>query len=72
MIVLTPNNRFSLTHTDLVLLFLVIIWELVFKALALWRAARNNQLSWFIVLSILNTLGILEIIYILFFQKKKP
>lgn len=50
---------------------LVIGWSLIWKALALWHAARNNQLAWYIALLIVNTLGILEIIYLLFFRKTR-
>lgn len=39
------------------------IWTLIWKGLALWRAARRGESAWFIVLMILNTAGILEIIY---------
>lgn len=53
------------------LLYLIIAWSVVWKALALWYAARNKQLVWYIVLIIVNTAGILEIIYLLFFRKKK-
>lgn len=49
----------------------LMIWSLIWKGLALWKCGRNNQLAWFIVLLVLNTAGILEIIYILRFQKKK-
>ena len=48
---------------------LVMLWSLVWKGLALWIAAREDSKSWFIILLILNTFGILEIIYILFFSK---
>lgn len=54
------------------LLYLIITWSLVWKALALWHSARNNQLVWYIALLVINTVGILEIIYLLFFRKKKP
>jgi len=43
--------------------FALIAWTLVWKALALWRAARNGHKIWFIVLLVVNTVGILEIIY---------
>jgi len=46
--------------------------ELLFKGIALWRTGRNNQMGWYIVLFLLNTAGILPLIYLLFFQKKKP
>lgn len=49
----------------------VLIWSLVWKGLALWRAARNGQSAWFVVMLVLNTLGILEIIYLLTAGKKK-
>lgn len=50
---------------------LIIIWEIIWKATALWKAARHNQLYWFIGLVIINSVGILPIVYILFFQKDK-
>ncbi len=48
----------------------LMVWSAVWKAIALWKSGRNNQLAWFIVLFIINTVGILEIIYLLAFQKK--
>jgi len=45
------------------------IWEAVWKLIALWKSARNNQLAWFVCLAIFNTAGILPILYILLFQK---
>lgn len=52
-------------------LIIFSLWELVWKALALWRASRNNQRYWFTALLIINTVGILPIVYLKFFQKKK-
>ena len=45
------------------LLLVVVLWTIVWKGLALWKAARNNHKAWFIILLIVNTVGILEIIY---------
>ena len=50
---------------------LVVAWEAAWKGVALWRAGRNAHLAWFIALFILNTVGILPIIYIFAFSKKK-
>jgi len=50
-------------------LIALIIWSLIWKFAALWKCGRNNQLAWFVVLAIVNTAGILEIIYLLFFRK---
>ena len=53
------------------LLLLVVLWTLPWKGVALWKAAKNTHKIWFVALLILNTLAILEIIYIFFFSKKK-
>jgi len=47
------------------------IWEVVWKSIALWKAARNNHLGWFICIAVFNTVGILPIIYILTHRKEK-
>ncbi len=46
-----------------------IVWTLVLKGFALWHAARGNQKWWFFFLLIANTLGILEIVYLIWFRK---
>ncbi|MFA4857909.1 MAG: DUF5652 family protein [Candidatus Margulisiibacteriota bacterium] len=53
------------------LLLVLIIWSLVWKGIAMWRSARNDQLSWFLAIFVLSSVGVLEIIYLLFFQKDK-
>jgi Family of unknown function (DUF5652) len=50
---------------------LAILWSLLWKGMALWKAARNNQRGWFVVMLIIQTLGILEILYLLLFQKNR-
>jgi len=54
------------------LLLLVYLWTLPWKAWALWIAARKGQRVWFAVLLVVNTLAILEILYIYVFSKAKP
>jgi len=52
----------------------LVIWSAFWKLVALWKAGRNNSPVWFIVLALVNTLGILEILYIFVFSdccKKK-
>ncbi len=53
------------------LIILLIVWELTWKVIAMWKAARNNQLIWFICIAFFNTIGILPIIYILLQRKNK-
>ncbi|MBX4205067.1 MAG: DUF5652 family protein [Candidatus Doudnabacteria bacterium] len=51
-------------------LSMVVVWSLVWKGMALWRAGRNGSKVWFVVLMLVNTLGILEILYLYKFGKK--
>ncbi len=53
-----------------VLFAIVLIWSIVWKGLALWRAAREGSKPWFVALLVINTLGILEILYLYVFSKK--
>lgn len=52
-------------------LAIAALWTLPWKGVALWRAARNGHQGWFVAILLLNTLAILEIIYIFGFSKKK-
>lgn len=51
-------------------LVLIAAWEFVWKGIALWRSARQNDKAWFVVLLLLNTLGLLPIAYLLVFSKR--
>jgi len=46
------------------------LWDIVWKMIGMWKAAKANQVAWFICIAIFNTLGILPIIYILTHRKK--
>lgn len=46
------------------LLAILVLWSIIWKGIALWRAARNESKVWFVIMLIVNTVGILEIIYI--------
>ncbi|PIZ93934.1 MAG: hypothetical protein CO029_05000 [Candidatus Magasanikbacteria bacterium CG_4_9_14_0_2_um_filter_41_10] len=52
-------------------LAIVMIWSLVWKAFALWKAARRGDSVWFAVLLVLNTVGIAEILYLFVFSEPK-
>ena len=53
------------------LLAVIVIWSFVWKLLALWKSARSKHLVWFIVMAVINTVGILPILYIFVFSKLK-
>jgi methionyl-tRNA synthetase len=54
------------------LIIALVLWSVIIKGFALWYAARGSQKGWFIVLLLINTLGILEIIYLVFFRPTAP
>jgi len=47
-----------------------VVWSIAIKGLALWYSARASQKVWFVALLIINTVGILELVYIKLFRKK--
>lgn len=64
------HHHLTFTRADIITLAVVGVWELLWKGIALWKAGRNKQLAWFVVMLLLNTAGILEICYLLLFQPK--
>ena len=53
------------------LVVIALLWTIAWKGWALWLAARRGEKVWFIILLIVNTVGILEIIYIFAVAKQK-
>ncbi|MFA5749833.1 MAG: DUF5652 family protein [Candidatus Shapirobacteria bacterium] len=62
------NNIYSLL-TQPIFYIPFLIWNLVWKGTALWKAATKKQLIWFILLLTINTVGIFEIVYIFFLNR---
>jgi len=58
-------------QTIQIFVYLALLWSLPWKGVALWKAARNQDKIWYIVLFLVNTLAILEILYIFIFSKKR-
>jgi hypothetical protein len=52
-------------------LLVIILWTLFWKGLALWHSARRGQYWWFVVMLVVNTMGLLEIVYLFAVAKKK-
>ncbi len=65
------DPHYSTPPTGLFLIALYLMWILPWKGFALWRAAQNKHAKWFVALLIVNTLALLEIIYIFYFSKNK-
>jgi len=66
---LAPYNFYQMSGLMMLCLFFLILWTLIIKGLGLWFSARNNQRGWFIAMLILNTMGILPLVYLIFFRK---
>ncbi len=60
----------SLGPIGIILLVVLIAAVLVLKGYALWNAAKRDEKWWFIVMLVVNTIGILELIYLAFIVKK--
>lgn len=58
-------------NLDLVLITVITVWSTLLKGIALWRAANLKQRNWFIVMLIVNTIGILELVYLFRFASKR-
>ena len=67
------NNMNSSAVPDFpsILIFASFIWSIIWKGVALWNAATHKQRNWFIAILVINTVGILEIVYLFGFAKKK-
>ena len=44
-----------------ILIILLVLWDLYWKAHALWMAAQNNDKKFFIALLVINSVGIIDI-----------
>ena len=53
------------------LFLIILVWSYIWKLLALWKSARKGSVTWFIILALVNTIGILEILYIFVFSEMK-
>ena len=72
-----PGVITAMLNQDNAMSFLVaiipflLIWSFIWKGMALWKAAHEESKPWFVALLLLNTAGILDILYIYVFAKKK-
>jgi methionyl-tRNA synthetase len=52
-----------------VIIVVASVWSLVWKAVALYEAGKLRHKGWFTALFFINTLGVLEILYVAHFSK---
>jgi hypothetical protein len=56
---------YTISTTWAVTLVVLLAWELFWKGLALWRAARLGHLYWFVFLLVIGSAGLLPMLYLL-------
>ncbi len=61
----------SISTPWIVTLVILAVWDMVWRGIALWKSGHHDQKGWFIALLIVNSAGILPILYIVFWQKGK-
>ena len=52
------------------LMFVLVFVDLVLKGWGMWRAARMGKKIWFVTLLIVNSLGIMPVIFLLLTKKE--
>lgn len=60
----TYLNGYGMNYGVFGLLIPFVILDLVLRGFSLWKAAKRNQNIWFIALLIINSMGILPLIYL--------
>jgi len=66
---MNPNQIITFIYSNPYTLFALATWTIVWKGLALWKASRKEAKVWFVLLLIINTVGIFEILYYFFLHK---
>jgi len=70
------QNWLVLPHMPLILgigipvFIFFVAWSLIWKGKALWKAAQRGEKAWFVAILVINSAGILEILYLYFFSKR--
>ena len=55
---------YNLSTNWIIVLVSLAVWEAAWKGLALWKAGRRNQPGWFVALLVVNSVGLLPIVYL--------
>ena len=63
-------NSFFINPFVNIFIIILAVWTIPWKIYAVWTAVKHNHKKWFVVLLVLNTIGILEIFYIFKIAKK--
>lgn len=69
-------NSLQITKPAAIVLVISLILAIILKGYSLWMASKRDEKAWFVAILILNTIGVLELIYLIFvikvFSKPQP
>jgi hypothetical protein len=65
------DTTLNISTTWLYVITVLAIWDLAWRGVALWKASKKGQNVWFIVLLVINSVGLLPIAYILLNKGEK-
>ena len=55
----------------IIIFAILMLIDLILRGIAMWKASKRNQKTWFWFLLIINSLGILPIIYLIIYRGRK-
>ncbi len=50
----------------------VVVWSYVWKCIAFWKAARRDQVGWYVLIALAPPFGLLEMIYVFLVAPRTP
>lgn len=59
---------YHISDAEMVTLGLLAVWDLAWRGIALWQSSRRQQKTWFILLLLINSAGILPIAYLIIYR----
>lgn len=65
-----PDTLIYASALSWALIGFLAVWELAWKGFALWHAAQNGHKRWFIAMLVINSIGILPILYIYVYSQQ--
>lgn len=45
-------------------IFILILWEVLWKGIGLWKAAKKGDTLWFLAMFLINLFGIVPMVYL--------
>ena len=65
-----PGHSIGVIIFIMIVVALAVVWSFAWKIVGLWHAARDRKIWWFIAMLFINSLGIIEILYLYHFRDK--